>query len=139
MLGFIVEIYSLTTRYEANGEIVEKTRGAAYLLAFIILFFMIYGLRTALKRKNYLITFLIIFAGTISVGTFVVLQARWDQARFIMVHVPVILLGGLYGLYCFFEKDSYKQKFLVLFCLFVTGSMLISSFRRASGNIPIVS
>ncbi|HWY13244.1 MAG TPA: hypothetical protein VN026_18075 [Bacteroidia bacterium] len=139
ILGFMDENYSFTTRYEANGELVEKTSGAAYLLAFIVLFFMIYGLRTAFKRKNYLIAFLIIFAGTISVGTFVVLQARWDQARFIMVHVPVILLGGLYGLYCFFEKDSFKQKILVAFCLFVTGSMLLSSFKRASDNIPIVS
>lgn len=139
LLGFMDENFSFTTRYEVNGEMIEKTNGIAYLLAFIVLFFVVYGLYVAFKRKNHLIQFLIVFAGTISLGTFVVLQARWDQARFIMVHTPVILLGGFYGLYCFFEKDSFKQKILLVFCLIVTGSMMLSSFKRASANIPIVS
>jgi hypothetical protein len=139
IIGFMDENYSFTTRYEANGEVIEDTNKSVYVLALFIIGLTVYGLYTAFRKKNDLIVFLILFAGIISGGTFVVLQSRWDQARFIMVHMPVFLLGIFYGLYSFFEKNSFNQKIFVAICLLIVGSMFLSSFKRASKNVPVVS
>lgn len=139
IIGFMDENYSFTSRYEANGEIIEETNKSVYILALFIIALTVYGLYTAFKKKNYLIVFLILFGSIISGGTFVVLQSRWDQSRFIMVHMPVILLGIFYGLYNFFEKSSFNQKIFVALCFLIVGSMFLSSFKRASKNVPIVS
>jgi hypothetical protein len=103
------------------------------------LFLTFYGLYKAVKNKQYIISFLVFFAGTISFGTFFVLQARWDQPRFILVHMPSFLLGIGYGLYEFFKKDNFNQRVFVAFLFLITGSMFISSFSRGIKNIPIVT
>jgi hypothetical protein len=139
IIGFMDENYSFTTRYEANGEVVEDTNKVVYILAFFIIGLTVYGLYQAFKKKNYLIVFLVLFGGIISGGTFIVLQSRWDQARFIMVHMPVFLLGIFYGLYSYFEKSSFNQKIFVAICSLIVGSMFLSSFKRASKNVPVVS
>jgi hypothetical protein len=139
ILGFIGDEFADKKYIEVNGEMVEKTNGSVYLLAFVALFLTFYGLYRAVKDKHYLITFLLLFAGTISFGTFFVLQARWDQPRFIMVHMPALLLGIAYGLYRYFEKSAFQQRIFLLLLFLVTGSLLISSSKRGVRNVPIVS
>jgi hydrogenase/urease accessory protein HupE len=84
----------------------EDSTKISYLLAFIIIGLMIYGFYRAVKEKQMVVWFLVFFSSSVALGTFVVLQARWDQPRFILVHMPAILLGIFYGIYKFFEKNS---------------------------------
>jgi hypothetical protein len=107
--------------------------------AFVIIVLVLIGLYLAIKKNNDMITFMVLFAGTICFGTFFVLQARWDQPRFIMVHMPAILIGIFFGLYTLFSKNTFNQRILVLFICFIMGSMLLSSAKRAVKNLPIVS
>jgi hypothetical protein len=139
ILGFMDENFTDRTMMEVNGEVIEKTNKSIYLLALIVLFLTFYGLYRAIKDKQQLVTFLILFAGSISFGTFFVLQARWDQPRFILVHMPAILLGISYGLYRYFSENNFKQSIFVAILLLVTSSLLISSLKRGFKNIPIVS
>jgi len=139
ILGFLDEHYVGKEMIEENGEMVTKTGPVLIFLSLIILVLTFFGLYKAIKNKHHLITFLLLFSGTISFGTFFVLQARWDQPRLIMVYMPAILLGITYGLYEFFKKDNFNQRIFVAILLLVTGSMFISSFSRGIKNLPIVA
>jgi hypothetical protein len=125
--------------YQILGLMEEDNTNVSYLLAFLVLGLTGYGLFRAVKDKQRVITFLILFAGTISFGTFFVLQARWDQPRFLMVHMASILLCISYGLYRLLEKDNFNQTIFVSLLLLLTTSMFFSTFKRGMKNIPIVT
>ncbi len=125
--------------FQLLGFMNEDSTNVYSLLAFIVICLVFVGLYQAFKNKNELIMFMVLFAGTICFGTFFVLQARWDQPRFIMVHMPAILLGIFYGFYILMSKSNFNQKMVVLLIAFIIGSMVISSTKRAFANVPIVS
>ncbi len=145
LAGFIgrftdnIGLYLGKRAYQILGFMDEESDKVSYLLAFIILGLMVYGLYRAVKDKQVVIAFLLFFATTIAFGTFLVLQARWDQPRFILVHMPAILLGIFYGIYKFFEKDTINQRFFVAIILVITCSMAISTIKRGIKNVPVVS
>lgn len=125
--------------FQLLGFMNEDSTNVYSLLAFIVICSVCIGLYYAVKNNNELITFMVLFAGTICFGTFFVLQARWDQPRFIMVHMPALLLGVFYGFYIILSKSNFNQKIIVALICFVVGSMVISSSKRALANIPIVT
>lgn len=125
--------------YQILGFMDEDNFKVSYLLAFLVIGLTVYGLYRAVKDRQEAIAFLVFFAGVIAFGTFFVLQARWDQPRFLLVHMPAILLGIFYGIYKFFEKDTFNQRFFVAILLFITGSMLLSTVKRGLTNLPAVS
>ena len=125
--------------YQILGFTSEESDKASYFLAFLVLALAFYGLYRAIKDKQNTVSFLLFFSGVVAFGTFFVLQARWDQPRFIMVHMPAILLGIFYGIYKFFEKDTINQRVFLLIAFFVICSMAVSTIKRGYKNIPIVS
>ncbi len=125
--------------YQILGFIEENYTNSFAILAFLVIALTVYGLYIAIKRKNAIISFFLLFAGTILFGTFFVLQARWDQPRFLLVHMPAVLLGMFYGMYTLVEKDNFTQRIFILLIILVLGSMFISSAKRALANIPIVT
>lgn len=139
ILGFMDEQYAGREFVEKNGEMVPEMDNKIIFLSLIVLFLTFFGLYKAIKNKQSIVIFLTLFAGTICFGTFFVLQARWDQPRFVLVHMPALLLAISYGLYEFWKKDNFNQRLFVAFLALVVGSMLISSFTRGVKNIPIVT
>jgi hypothetical protein len=139
ILGFMDEHFVGRDMIEQNGEMIAKTSPLLNFLSLVVLVLTFYGLYKAIKNKQHLISFLVLFAGTISFGTFFVLQARWDQPRLILVHMPALLLGIIYGLYELLKKDNFNQRLFVGLMLLIVGSMFISSFSRGVKNIPIVT
>lgn len=139
ILGFMDEQFAGREVIEQNGEMVTKLSPSIVFLSIIVLFFTFFGLYKAIKNKQQVITFLVFFAGTVSFGTFFLLQARWDQPRFVLVHMPALLLGISYGLYELLKKDNFNQRVFIALLLLITGSIFISSFSRGVKNIPIVS
>ncbi len=125
--------------YQIIGFMSEDTTQVFSLLSLLVLSLTFYGLYIAVKNKNDIVTFFCLFAGVICFGTFFVLQARWDQPRLLMVHMPALLLCMAYGLYQLFKKDTFNQTIFVGFVSVIGCSLLISSFTRASKNIPIVT
>lgn len=145
LVGFIgrftdnIGLYLGKRFYQILGFMSEDADKASYLLAFLVLGFTVYGLYRAIQDKQYVVSFLVFFSGVIAFGTFFVLQAKWDQSRFIMVHMPAILLGIFYGVYRLFEKSTINQRLFVAVLLIMTCSMLISTTKRGIKNIPIVT
>lgn len=139
IIGFFDEEFLFKKVVQQDGQLVETSNNTIYFFfAFIILGLTFFGLYKAIKNKNDLILFFLLFAGTICFGTFFVLQARWDQPRFIMVHMPALILGISYGLYAYFEKTS-NQKIFIGFIAILLISFIMSSGKRAIKNLPIAT
>ncbi len=134
-----IGLYLAKRFYQILGFISEDSTDVFALLSLVVIALTCYGLYIAVKNRKDIVSFYVLFAGTICFGTFFVLQARWDQPRFIMVHMPALLLGIFYGLYVFFNKSTFNQRIYMGLVLLLTGSMLISSTKRAFENGPIVS
>jgi hypothetical protein len=134
-----IGIYLGKRFYQILGLMEEDNLNISYLLALVVLVLTIYGLYRAIKDKQDTVAFIVFFAGTVAFGTFLVLQARWDQPRFLMVHMPAILLGISYGLYRLLSKDNFNQRIFVGLLLLLVCSMFVSSFKRGMKNIPVVT
>lgn len=145
LMGFVgrftdnIGLYLGKRFYQIIGFMDENNTKDSYLLAFIVLGLTFYGLYRALKDRQMVVSFLVLFAGTIAFGTFFVLQARWDQPRFIMVHMPAILLGILYGSYRLLEKENFNQRIFIAMIVLLSISMLLSTTKRGFSNLPILS
>lgn len=140
IIGFFDEEFLYTKVIKQDGQMIETSNNSIYFFfAFIILGLTFFGTYKAFKNKNDLVLFFSLFAGTICFGTFFVLQARWDQPRFVMVHMPAILLGIFYGLYVYFIKKPSNQFVFIGIISLVSISFLLSSSKRAFKNLPIVS
>jgi hypothetical protein len=140
IIGFFDEEFLFKKVIQQDGQLVEGPNNTIYFfLAFIILALTFFGLYKAYKTKNDIVLFFLLFAGTICFGTFFVLQARWDQPRFIMVHMPALLLGVAYGLYVYLGKTSFNQRIFIGFITILSVSFLISSTKRAFKNLPIAT
>lgn len=140
IIGFFDEEFLFKKVMEQDGQLVEGPNYTIYFFfAFIILGLTFFGLYKAYKNNNDIILFFVLFAGTICFGTFFVLQARWDQPRFIMVHMPALLLGIAYGLYIYLGKSSFNQRLFIACIALVSVSFLMSSTKRAFKNFPIAS
>lgn len=140
IIGFFDEEFLYKKIMEQDGQLVEGPNNSIYFFfAFIILGLTFFGLYQAYKNKNDIVLFFVLFAGTICFGTFFVLQARWDQPRFIMVHMPALLLGMAYGLYIYFGKNSFNQRIFIGCIALLSISFLMSSTKRAFKNYPIAA
>ncbi|MBL7934000.1 MAG: hypothetical protein JNL60_19005 [Bacteroidia bacterium] len=145
LMGFVgrftdnIGLYLGKRFYQILGFMDEENTRDSYFLAFIVMGLTFYGLYRAIKDRQKVISFFIFFAGSIAFGTFFVLQARWDQPRFIMVHMPALLLGMTYGIYRLLEKDNLNQRIFVVLLILLSGSMFLSTMKRGIKNMPIVS
>lgn len=87
------------------------------------------------KSKNNVMILFALFAGAQLVLSYIILQARWDQARITLINMPVLLLLMFYAIYDFTKK---AQGVYVVIALLVAGSVCMSSFKRGFKNLPIV-
>ena len=70
--------------------------------------------------------------------SFIILAARWDQARIIMVCMPVMLAAMLYTIYHYTKNISMGQTCFAVLLLLIISSVTLSSFKRGFKNLPIV-
>lgn len=117
------------TNFEHFGYVTLITV-ATILVGFWLLF----------KQKNKLMVLLTLFTGAQAFLSFVILQARWDQPRIVLVCMPVFLILMLYVIYNFTKKQTgMGQPLYFVIVLLIVGSVCMSSFKRGFKNIPIVS
>ncbi|MCW3078124.1 MAG: hypothetical protein JWO32_2733 [Bacteroidetes bacterium] len=108
------------------------------MVAFITIVIALIGFWLVVKQKNKPLIFLALFTGAQALLSFIILQARWDQPRIILVCMPVILILIFYVLFYFTNKPGIGQTIYVVIATLVIGSVLISSLKRGFTNLPIV-
>lgn len=141
--GFIVRFIenidlSLGKRfYQLIGwkqELATETNG---YLTVITLVLALFGFWQLVKDQRKEIVLFSLFTGAQLALSFVILQVRWDQARITLVGMPVLLMMIFYGLYAAMKQKEWYAVYLSL-AILVSGSVVLSSFKRGFSNVPII-
>lgn len=102
------------------------------LLAFIVVALLIIGLIVIIRRKEKYHLASLLFSGAILGATFFALQTTWGQGRFVMIHIPFLLLIIFYLL-----KDWFKNfgGVYVLLFIIIAGVGLNKTFSATKNNL----
>lgn len=108
------------------------------LLALLVIIAFAVGTFITIKNNQKALFFFAIFTAAQLLLSFIILAARWDQARIVMICMPIMLVIILGLLYNYTKKSGMGQNIYFAIVLIVCVSMLMSSFKRGSKNLPIV-
>jgi hypothetical protein len=107
-------------------------------LAFFVVILLLIALFQVFKQKNKPLMFFGLFTGAQLLLSFVILQARWDQPRIVLICMPVMLILMYLLFYNMVKKSGMGQGIYFVLVGIISGSILLSSFKRGSENLPIV-
>ena len=116
----------------------ENSTDIYSLLTFIVVAVTLFALFKVFKQNNKPMVFFGLFTGAQLLLSFLILQARWDQPRIVLICMPIMLILMYNLFYSSVKKSSMGQSIYLVIILIVCSSTLISSFKRASVNYPIV-
>jgi hypothetical protein len=134
LLGLREEVTKTLTEEE-----LLKLQKVSNYLAFFTVIILIIALYQIFRQKNKLMILLTLYTGAQALLSFVILQARWDQPRIVLVCMPVFLILMLNVFYNFTKKPgSLGQILYAIIIIIMAGSVCLSSFKRGFKNIPIV-
>lgn len=132
------ELYLSKRFFQIIGWRDEMGMDVYGLLAFIVIAITLFGLWMVFKQKNKPLFLFGLFSGAQLLLSFIILQARWDQARIVLVCMPVMLLLIFNLLHNYTHKMSMGKLIYVAVTVLVIGSVILSSIKRGLPNIPIV-
>jgi hypothetical protein len=125
--------------YQILGFLSENDYVIRPGLGFIFFVLAAVALVRLYRKKNPVQWFVFLYVGALAGITFIVMQTRWDQLRFILVFTPLILLFffGVYHSMLAGRSRTAQAVFLALLVL-VLASVTLSSLRQSASNIPVV-
>lgn len=132
------ELYLSKRFFQIIGWRDEMSMDVYGLLAFIVMAITLIGLFLVFKQKNKPLFLFGLFTGAQLLLSFIILQARWDQARIVLVCMPVMLLLIFNTFYTYTYKLSMGKLIYTAITIMVIGSVFLSSVKRGLPNIPIV-
>jgi hypothetical protein len=119
--------------------VTEKTLMAEYgFSTFLTIVIAVVGFWLLWKQKNKVLVLFALFSVAQAALSFIILQVRWDQARIILVAMPILLIMMLYAFYHFTKNSGLGRTFYIVLTVILSGSILLSSLNRGLKNIPIV-
>lgn len=116
----------------------DKLQSEYKYLAFFIVLALLIALFQVFKQKNKPLMFFSLFTGAELLLSFIILQARWDQPRIVLICMPIMLILMYQLFYNSVKKSSMGQNIYIALAVILSGSVLISSFKRGISNVPIV-
>jgi hypothetical protein len=119
--------------------VTQKTTTDEYgFVTLISMILLIAGLWFLIKQKNKPMIFFVLFTYAQATLSFIILAARWDQARIILVCMPVMLIAALYVIYHFTNAPGIGQMVYSMLAVLIICSVFASAFKRGYKNLPIV-
>lgn len=132
-------IYLSKRFFQIIGFMADSSSTISGLGTLFIYALLIWGGIQMLLSKNKKLLIVPIYCFALMLTSFIVLQVRWDQARIIMICVPLMLLIIFYGLHQSIKKSSFQQNIFIVVIIIVCSSVLISSTKKGMSNLPIVT
>lgn len=132
------ELYLSKRFFQIIGWRDEASLEVYGLLAFLVITVTLMGLWMVFKQKNKPLFLFGLFTGAQLVLSFVILQARWDQPRIVLVCMPIMLLLIFNLFYSYTHKMSMGKLIYLAITVLIIGSVFLSSVKRGMPNIPIV-
>lgn len=111
-MGFVVRFWDNSNLYLSKhlfrfiGFRPEATDTKVFLTILIYVLFIV-AIYFAFKKNRYLLFTGIYLAVLVGI-TFIIVQARWDQSRLIIIYLPLILLFLFSGIYYLSKIKSFK-------------------------------
>jgi hypothetical protein len=133
------DLYLSKRFFQIIGWRDEMSTDVYGLLGFLVIIITSIGLFLVFKQKNKPLFLFGLFTGAQIILSFIILQTRWDQARIILVCMPIMLLLIFYAFHHYTYKNGTGRLIYSAVILLVIGSVFLSSVKRASNNIPIVA
>jgi hypothetical protein len=144
LVGFVqrffdnCELYLSKRFFQILGWRDENSVEVYGMLAFILILITLTGLFLVYKHNKKQLLLFGIFIGAQILLSFVILQARWDQARIILINMPIMLILMFYVFYHFTHKAGIGKLVYLFVAVLLVGSVALSSIKRATANVPIV-
>jgi hypothetical protein len=133
------DLYLSKRFFQIIGWRDEMSMDVYGLLALLVIVITLLGLYLVFKQKNKPLLLFGLFSGAQALLSFVILQARWDQARIILVCMPVMLLLIFYAFYHYTKNAGMGKLIYSAVVILVIGSVFLSSIKRGFANLPIVT
>ncbi len=130
--------YQLLGWRDENFITTKTLMGEYGFVTVLTIVIILIGFWVVFKQKNKVMILFSLFIFAQAFLSFVILQARWDQQRIILVCMPILLILMLYTFYHFTNKPGIGQTVYITVCMLIIGSLLISSFKRGFKSLPIV-
>lgn len=143
--GFIQRFFDNSNLYLSKrffqiiGWTSEQNTNTYSILSLLMWGLFLWSVWKIYRQKNYLLAFASVYTLGLIALSFVILQARWDQPRIIMVAMPVMLLNYFYLLDGWLSSSSFKKKLYVVLLAVFSGSLIISTTKRGIKNLPILT
>ncbi|RME19563.1 MAG: hypothetical protein D6799_00970 [Bacteroidetes bacterium] len=144
VFGFVQRFFDNSNLYLSKrffqiiGWMDENNTNTYGILAMLMWILLLWSAWKIYKQKNHLLLFASVYTLGLIVLSFVILQARWDQPRIIMVAMPIMIANYMYLFYEWLKKSAFLQRIYFLIFILFCFSMLISTTKRGVKNIPIV-
>jgi len=129
------EIYLSGRLWEILGFKKESTDFSP-LLTLLVIVFLIVGLIQLIKKKEKFTLAAYLFSGAIIGATFFALQTSWGQGRFMMIHLPILLIVFFFLIKNWFKNYGYLYILLFLIFSFVGFNKTISSAKINMKYLP---
>jgi hypothetical protein len=130
---------SLSKRfYQIIGWRDENSVEVYGLITLVTVVLILFGFWKLYKQKNKMLIMAALFSGAQLVLSFIILQTRWDQPRITLVLMPVMLMLVLFSFYSFTNNKGVGPAIYLVVVVMMCGSVLLSSLKRGTHNIPIV-
>ena len=102
------------------------------VIFFMAVFFII-------RNKDRVLLFLAMYMTAMMAATFTVLQVQWDQPRFVMIFVPLLLMT-VYGGWSYFlkNKNAILQFILVAIAFITLFAGLFATLKKSEKNYSIL-
>ncbi len=116
----------------------DKLQSEYKYLAFFVVIILVIALFQVIKQKNKPLLFFGLFTGAQLLLSFVILQARWDQPRIVLICMPIMLILMYQLFYNTVKTSGMGQGIYLVIVGILSISVLMSSFKRGTENLPIV-
>jgi hypothetical protein len=116
----------------------DKLQSEYKYLAFFVVIILVLALIQVFKQKNKPFIFLALFTGAQLLLSFLILQARWDQPRIVLICMPIMLILAYLFFFNSVKKSGMGQGIYLVIVTIISASVLMSTFKRGSENLPIV-
>ncbi|MCX7728607.1 MAG: hypothetical protein N2203_03965 [Bacteroidia bacterium] len=144
MSGFIQRfidnsnLYLSKRFFQIIGWMDETNSNTYSIITLVMWALFLWSFWKIYKQKNYFLIFVSLYTLGLIVLSFVILQARWDQPRIIMVAMPVMIVNYFLLFNEWFGKSAFFKNIYILLCVLFSASMLVSTSKRGIKNIPVV-
>jgi hypothetical protein len=108
-------------------------------LAWLVVILLLVGLVVIFRSKNKLLLFAALYSLSILVGTFIVLQTRWDQPRMIILQMHFMLLIMFYPIYVLCKKGDVGQTLYFVLVTVLCISLLTTTIKQSGKTMPVLA